>query len=704
MKKRGKIRIELQSDLCVSSGYSYAGIVDSDICYDEYGIPFIPARRLKGCLRETAEGVLYSFFRQEDIYEIFGIGGAADSQGLIIRNAYIENYTDIVNELHTLKNKMPTYISSQLLLEQFTHIQVQTKLSNGVAVDKSLRYTRVVDEISPITGKPLVFLADVEFDVNEDVLKNIVKGTRNIGLKRNRGNGLVRCDLIDVIDNDKCIVGVMPDSDRAVTIQYTIQNQEPLMLSGQNDYISERYISGQSILGMLASKYLRIEGKSAESKEFEDIFLNGTTCFTNVYPGKDMNIYYPAPEYVNKLKKTKKLVNTLFAPSSHHNGENDSIKGNQPKKLKNAFILYDVDSNNVDIKEVAVKTVYHNNHRIEEGGLYTQNVVCEGQEFTGCIYTIEKYADLIIGLLSNGSFTLGKSKTAEYGYCVLSDVRKITDTNKDRNFKKGQTLVITLLSDGVFWGESDFSCECSVVKDSIAEQLHISYSSGGCNTYETDMIKTGQITGYQTMWNLRKAPIPVIKSGSCFVYKLKEDVSIDANFVGKKNQEGYGQFSVHALEQMQYLLNEHQENSGTDIGSVDCIHIKDLITKIICDDITERIKLYLIENKKLDINNTQLGRITLMLRESVEGNNAENDFNKRIDSIKTDFVRTKAKAINNLLPLYSIIANEKESIAVDGIEALQKLGYDQIQIKELINKRWPECIMNWLTYLKYTAE
>ena len=38
-RKKGVLRITLRSDLCVGSGYSYAGIIDSDICYNENGIP-----------------------------------------------------------------------------------------------------------------------------------------------------------------------------------------------------------------------------------------------------------------------------------------------------------------------------------------------------------------------------------------------------------------------------------------------------------------------------------------------------------------------------------------------------------------------------------------------------------------------------------------------------------------------------------------
>ena len=58
----GKITITLKSDLCTGSGYSFAGIIDQDVCYDKKGLPFIPGKRLKGCIRETAVTSLYKLF------------------------------------------------------------------------------------------------------------------------------------------------------------------------------------------------------------------------------------------------------------------------------------------------------------------------------------------------------------------------------------------------------------------------------------------------------------------------------------------------------------------------------------------------------------------------------------------------------------------------------------------------------------------
>ena len=49
-----RIKIKLLSDLCTCSGETYNSIVDMDVVYDENGIPYIPAKRIKGCIREAA--------------------------------------------------------------------------------------------------------------------------------------------------------------------------------------------------------------------------------------------------------------------------------------------------------------------------------------------------------------------------------------------------------------------------------------------------------------------------------------------------------------------------------------------------------------------------------------------------------------------------------------------------------------------------
>ena len=53
MLMKTKLRIQLKSDLCAASGEGLGSLIDTDVCYDKYGFPYIPSKRIKGLLREA---------------------------------------------------------------------------------------------------------------------------------------------------------------------------------------------------------------------------------------------------------------------------------------------------------------------------------------------------------------------------------------------------------------------------------------------------------------------------------------------------------------------------------------------------------------------------------------------------------------------------------------------------------------------------
>ena len=303
--RKYKLIITLKSDLCAGSGYSYAGIIDNDICYDAFGIPYIAARRLKGCLREAAELIGLS---EEEICDLFGSGGDDKVKGIYIDNGYIDHYEEIRSDIEKLGKDFRRYITPQSILEQFTTVKAQTRIGkNGAAKDNSLRYTRTVNHYSPLNpAEEMRFTAIVVLpgrisEECEKAFRNTVEALRNIGMNRNRGleNG-TKCDK-------------MSDETAEYTLQYTVKNVSPLVMSTSNDFKTEKYISGRSVLGFFAGAYLRTSGKSAEDDEFKELFLKNKVLFGGLYPAEErkngIDIYYPAPAFINRLKKTKKYVN-----------------------------------------------------------------------------------------------------------------------------------------------------------------------------------------------------------------------------------------------------------------------------------------------------------------------------------------------------------------------------------------------------------
>ncbi|WP_269849656.1 RAMP superfamily CRISPR-associated protein [Methanosarcina horonobensis] len=93
------LNIGLLSDTLIGSGEGWGATIDSDIVFDKYGLPYIPAKRIKGCLRESAVEVLeifekasIGFVSQKEIDSLFGEIGQTESGELSFSNAYIEDY------------------------------------------------------------------------------------------------------------------------------------------------------------------------------------------------------------------------------------------------------------------------------------------------------------------------------------------------------------------------------------------------------------------------------------------------------------------------------------------------------------------------------------------------------------------------------------------------------------------------------------
>src|SRR5450759_1800908 len=112
MMPRIDLNIELLSDTLVGSGEGWGATIDSDIVFDKYGLPYIPAKRIKGCLRESAVEVLEMFEKakirfvsQKEIDSLFGRVGQTVSGELSVSNAYIEDYTSNKQWVEWLENE-----------------------------------------------------------------------------------------------------------------------------------------------------------------------------------------------------------------------------------------------------------------------------------------------------------------------------------------------------------------------------------------------------------------------------------------------------------------------------------------------------------------------------------------------------------------------------------------------------------------------
>lgn len=195
--------IELLSDALVGSGEGWGATIDTDVVFDDIGLPYVPAKRVKGCLRESAVEVAEMFecskldyATTEDIDVLFGKAGRSQPSSLSFSNCNISDYDSNKQWLEWVSKEYPGFLSKELVLNTFTSLRQQTAINkHGIAQDNSLRTSRVLK-------RGLTFFGNIELhnEIDDRLLSFLVLtaiNLRHIGTSRNRGFGLIRCTFYD---------------------------------------------------------------------------------------------------------------------------------------------------------------------------------------------------------------------------------------------------------------------------------------------------------------------------------------------------------------------------------------------------------------------------------------------------------------------------------------------------------------------------
>jgi len=207
--KNLKLKIELLSPALIGAAEGFGAVIDSDIVFDEYGIPYIPSKRIKGCLRDSATEVC-EIFRQSGINifdlsmdndsfrivnSLFGKPGDETPCPIRIYSLFLSEHENLVNWIDYMAKQAPQYFNPEVVRNYFTEIRQHTSIEkDGVAKKGSLRSVRVAE-------KGLIFEGEIELiDEREDFLMLLYFATINLcrfGTKRTRGFGKIRCRILE---------------------------------------------------------------------------------------------------------------------------------------------------------------------------------------------------------------------------------------------------------------------------------------------------------------------------------------------------------------------------------------------------------------------------------------------------------------------------------------------------------------------------
>ena len=628
-----QLRITLKSDLCVATGDGFSSGIDTDVCFDDAGLPVIPARRLKGCLREAA---VMLFEEGNVVNALFGVSGADQSNSLLVSDAVLLSPTGGMFASGRINSQ-----ERQKVVDLFTYTRAQTAMEDGRVKDGSLRYIRVVRHYYPKEASEayaeMVFEATIDFDgALEDELKETCLALRNIGMNRNRGFGAVRCELEDIAAGANTVSAPYRKTkhDGYISVEYAVRLDSPLMLPQQNGDESIDYIPGTSVLGFFASRL-------KNSDMFNDLFLSDTVHYSPLYPvdscGKRC---MPASPIVVKLKggdRDGEYCSADAIPAS---------MGIMPKPLKTGFIGADYMP-----VEVETEIVYH--HRTgADATLYTQQCLSAGQVFSGFIEAPSDRSDLIeaiCGVLDGGQLSFGRSKTAQYSRCSLVDLVGDNDARRSLRIEKGKRYAFVLDSDVALISNNacyttDFQTLMGELREAVGPYPWFEAPDVATQDRAISYLSCRTISGYNAKWNQKKPHIRALAAGSCVVVRATSSVSDQAAefLIGVKRAEGLGRVRIVPVEDVvpsNAKLARDNSCAGGALG--------DLVAEM---DMRERARLATVQFARRrkgkfgvakSFNPSFVGRLGRMAEQS---ENRE-DFDNRVNSIKTDSKKLEAEKL-----------------------------------------------------------
>ncbi len=213
-----KLKILLKSSMLPGSGSGAGAMVDNDVVWDNIGLPIIPAKRIKGCLKDAAIEVLEMFlvnqgistfdeFSKKDIDKLFGTPGNQEKSPFTLTNLFIENHQEAIQWINYLLATENSIISIGKIKQQFTELRTTTAIDKitGVAKKHSLRKSRYLK-------KGLIFIGNLDLNISGDkeaqaiyerILGLACTNFKTMGTRRNRGTGDIECTLWK--DNDQLL-------------------------------------------------------------------------------------------------------------------------------------------------------------------------------------------------------------------------------------------------------------------------------------------------------------------------------------------------------------------------------------------------------------------------------------------------------------------------------------------------------------------
>lgn len=601
------LKIELLSDACISSGVAANSSIDCDVYTNEYGFPYIPAKRLKGLLREACLDYNNLIDDKADyLDELFGY--EFDGEGsLVVSDAMLDEFKaeeeSIVNDI--VKNNIKPSIIKSFYVSQRTQTKIDKE--TGQAQNGSLRTINVVN-------KGLVFVSSISLDSKyATYFKSLVKLIKHMGLNRNRGFGLVRCSLED----DKAVTKSLALTTDCECLELHITNTSALLLASDVKDKTLPYINGSTIYGYFANNYAKKKGliNKEPDEEFTELFLNNNLKFTNAYiSDNEFNEYIPCPAFIRKQKNKDENNRTVYISLlNKERADNDAKQVSLTGKYIKLSDLTNPNGLPVEtyngkeyyafkIIEPEYEFAYH--HSRDESGLvksfYSYLSLAPNQNFVSKIYGPKKLLEKLIKCCNEKEILLGKSKNSQYGKCKL---QLLPLKKKDNNNLDGDLLVFksqAVIKDNMNKSLLDIESICNTLNITNKELYSLKYEAVG---------------GFNQLWRLPRPSVMAVAFESYIIGNIK----LESNFIGEDNFSGKGNVIVLNKDNLlkKYNVTTAAKTKKQEIKASNWFSKGDYYTAKHNDDVMQKAYDFAFNqyNGCINLNSTQIERVLKMIQE-----------------------------------------------------------------------------------------
>jgi CRISPR-associated protein Csx10 len=576
------LEIKLESPLCSGSGLDRPGVVDREVVFDEYGLPWLPGRRLKGLLRDAYIEVAAGVSRVQQIRklpepgELFGRVAPPVPGRINVRSGFLPDYDQLSSWLAGFFDSQRVGPTPADVISTFCEIRRQTAIDSesGAPKKNTLRATRIL-------RKGLVFRAEITGDLSDGDLWAVALAAaalREMGGSRSRGLGRVSCRLLDeamdltaealagldhsgfkpaVINRPNTDVALgTPSSVSASVLQYEIRLEDnaifPALRGDPNIATTEEYVPGTVIHGWFARRYLRRHSDVADDL-FRHVFTSGDVRFLDGLLMKVSRRFSTLPHSIRskkdgtgwvdltrqeskEIRRVRRLcdMNSLVGHAAHLiQSETEVSLHLHHARAKHLLLQRAVGQEQAPKSGIAPE---------EAGAFFSYQSIRAGQVFRGEIRGQPTLLTHIRELAHDGAVLwLGRSKSAQYGGRA---VWRWLDAPEAVPLASATTVTVVLDSPLIALNPATGHPTPRFPIEELQAAL-------GCETLKIvrQYVRTEWQGGYLSHQQLPRQQLPALATGSVFVLEgqhvTSEQLTAAAQrSYGLRREQGYGAIRI----------------------------------------------------------------------------------------------------------------------------------------------------------------